>query len=145
MNSRFVKVVVCLCVAGVFCGVVAAQDAEMIKKMEKERAAAVVAGNWEKLARETADDYTFINQNGAMTNKTQMIEGFKSGLSKITTDEVSDMTVRFYGDVAVITGNLEIKGMLAGKDVSGKARFTRVYVKKAGHWEAVALQQTRVQ
>jgi len=128
-----------LCVSAV------AQSVEdQIKKMETDRAAAVVKGDVAKLAMETSDDYTLINMNGHVSDKSQMIDGFKSGQNKLTTDDVSDMKVRVYGDTAVVTGKVDVKGMMGGKDVSGQALFTRVYVKKAGHWQSVALQQTRV-
>jgi ketosteroid isomerase-like protein len=96
------------------------------------------------LEKATSDDYTLININGQMSDKSQMISGFKSGQNKLTTDDLSDMKVRVYGDTAVLTGKVSIKGMMGGKDVSGEAMFTRVYVKKGGHWQAVALQQTRI-
>ena len=118
--------------------------ADEIKKMETERAAAVVKGDWAKLEKETSEDYTLININGQMSNKSQMVDGFKSRQTKLTTDDVSDMNVRVYGHVAVVTGKVDVKGTIGGKDVTGQAMFTRVYVKKAGHWQAVALQQTRV-
>lgn len=134
-----------LIVVGTFCISASAQgSADEIKKMEKERAAAVVNGDWAKLEKETSDDYTLVNINGQMSNKSQMVEGFKSGQTKLTTDDVSDMDVRMYGDVAVVTGKVNVKGTMGGKDVDGQAMFTRVYVKKDGHWQSVALQQTRV-
>ena len=146
MNRRFAAFACGLfLLLGVFCASTAAQGvADEIKKMETERAAAVVKGDWAKLEKETSDDYTLININGQMSTKAQMVEGFKSGQTKLTTDDVSDMSVRVYGDVAVITGKVDVKGTIGGKDVTGQAMFTRVYVKKAGHWQAVALQQTRV-
>jgi ketosteroid isomerase-like protein len=102
-----------------------------------------VKGDWAKLAKETSDDYTLININGQLSNKAQMIEGFKSGQNKLTVDELTDLNVRVYGDVAVVTGKLNVKGTMGGKDVTGRGMYTRVYVKKGDHWEAVALQQTR--
>jgi ketosteroid isomerase-like protein len=134
-----------LFVLGTLCGSAAAQGvADQIKKMETDRAAAVVKGDWAKLEKETSDDYTLINMNGQMSNKSQMVEGFKSGQNKLTADDLSDMTVRVYDNVAVVTGKLDVKGTMGGKDVTGQGMFTRVYVKKGGHWQAVALQQTRV-
>ena len=146
MNRRFVAFASALVfVLGTLGVSVAAQGvADQIKKMEMDRAAAVVKGDWAKLEKETADDYTLINMNGQMTNKAQMMEGFKSGQNKLTADDISDMTVRVYDDVAVVTGKADVKGMMGGKDVTGQAMFTRVYVKAGGHWQAVALQQTRV-
>ena len=137
--------IVSLFVLAALCSSAVAQSVEdKIKKMETDRAAAVVKGDVAKLAKETSDDYTLVNINGQMSNKSQMIDGFKSGQNKLTTDDITDMKVRVYGDTAVVTGKVDVKGMMGGKDVSGQAMFTRIYVKKAGHWESVALQQTRI-
>ena len=146
MNRRFaVFVIASLFVLGTLCGSAAAQEvADQIKKMETDRAAAVVKGDWAKLEKETSDDYTLININGQMSNKSQMVEGFKSGQNKLTADDLSDMTVRVYDNVAVVTGKMDVKGTMGGKDVTGQGMFTRVYLKKGGHWQAVALQQTRL-
>ena len=134
-----------LFVVAVLCSAVAAQSVEdQIKKMETDRAAAVVKGDLAYLDKQTSEDYTLINMNGQVSDKAQMIGAFKSGQSKLTVDEVSDMKVRVYGDTAVVTGKLTVKGLMGGKDVSGQGMFTRVYVKKAGQWTSVALQQTRI-
>jgi ketosteroid isomerase-like protein len=136
-------------IAVVFClvsllGVTWAQDVEeQIKKLETDRAAAAVKADVAKLDKETADDYTLINANGTMSDKSKMLNAFKSGDTKFTTDDVSDMKVRVYGNTAVVTGRADLKGTLGGKDISGPILFTRVYVKKGGQWQAVALQQTK--
>ena len=122
-----------------------AQDVQdQLKKLEMDRAAAVVKGDVEALEKSTADDYSLINVNGQMSDKSQMISNFKSGQTKLTSDVVSDMKVRVYGDTAVVTGKADIKGTLGGKDATGQIRFTRVYVKKDGRWQSVAFQQTRI-
>jgi ketosteroid isomerase-like protein len=117
---------------------------EQLKKLETDRAAAVVKGDVATLEQQTSDDYSLINMNGQMSGKAQMVTAFKTGQTKLTSDEVSDMKVRVYGDTAVITGKADIKGTLGGKDVAGQIMFTRVYVKKGGQWQSVAFQQTRV-
>ena len=73
-----------------------------------------------------------------------MVDAFKSGQTKLTSDELSDMKVRVYGNTAVITGKADVKGTLGGKDTNGQIMFTRVYVKKGGSWRSVAFQQTLV-
>ena len=117
---------------------------EQLKKLETERAAAAVKGDAATLEKQTSDDYTFINMNGQMSDKSQMVNAFKTGQTKLTSDDVSDMKVRVYGNTAVITGKADVKGTLGGKDVDGQIMFTRVYVKKGGNWQSVAFQQTRV-
>lgn len=146
MNRKYAAFAIAsLFVLATLCGSAAAQSVEdQIKKLETDRAVAVVKGDLATLEAQTSDDYTLINMNGQMSDKSQMINGFKSGQSKLTVDELSDMKVRVYGDTAVVTGKATVKGTMGGKDATGQALFTRVYVKKGGHWQSVALQQTRV-
>jgi len=73
-----------------------------------------------------------------------MVNAFKTGRTKLTSNELSDMKVRVYGNTAVITGKADVKGTLGGKDTNGQIMFTRVYVKKNGTWQSVALQQTAI-
>jgi len=117
---------------------------DQIKKIEKDRAAAVVRGDVAALEKLTTDDYTFINRNGQLAGKAQTMSALKSGDIKITANEVSDLNVRVYGNTAVVTGRTDTKGTMAGRDISGPLLFTRVYVKKDGRWQSVAFQQTPV-
>jgi ketosteroid isomerase-like protein len=116
---------------------------EQLKKMEMDRAVAVVNADVATLDKTTSDDYVFVNMNGRMAGKSEMIEGFKSGQSKLTSEELSDLKVRVYGNTAVVTGKADVKGTLGGADATGQILFTRVYVKKDGRWQSVSLQQTR--
>src|SRR6266852_8862990 len=122
----------------------AASAEEELKKLETDRAAAVVKGDVATLEKQTSDDYTLINMNGQMSDKSQMVSAFKSGQTKLTSDELSDMKVRVYGNTAVITGKADVAGTMAGKDTKARLMFTRVYVKKGGQWQSVAFQQTRI-
>ena len=131
-------------------GPVAAQAAssaaveEQIKKIEKDRFAAVTRADVAALDAVTSDDYTLIDRNGRVRDKAQTMNGIKTGDIKITANEVSDLKVRVYGDTAVVTGRSEAKGTVGGRDVSGPNLFTRVYVKKNGRWQSVAFQQTAI-
>jgi hypothetical protein len=122
----------------------AATAEEEVKKLETERAAASVKGYVAILEKQTADDYTFINLYGQMSDKSQMLNGFKTGRTKLTSNDLSDVKVRLYGYTAVVTGKADVKGTMAGKETSAQMMFTRVYVKKGGSWQSVAFQQTRV-
>ncbi len=146
MNRKFsmsvVASIILLAALGTFAAAQSVED--QIKKLEIERAAAVVKGDVAMLAAETSDDYTLINVNGQTSTKTQMVDGFKSGQNKMSIDEVSDLKVRVYGDTAIVTGKVDAKGIMGGKDATGIALFTRVWVKKDRKWISVSLQQTRI-
>jgi len=122
-----------------------AEDVQaQLTKLEMDRAVAVVKADIATLDKYTSDDYVLINMNGHMAGKSEMIEGFKSGSSKLTSEELSDLKVRVYGNTAVVTGKADVKGTLGGADATGQILFTRVYVKKDGRWQSTSLQQTRV-
>jgi ketosteroid isomerase-like protein len=115
-----------------------------LKKLETERAAAVVKGDLATLEEQTSDDYVLISMNGRISDKSQMLNGFKSGQSKVTSNDLSDLKVRVYGDTAVVTGKADVKGTLGGQDATGQVLFTRIYVKQKQRWQSVSFQQTRV-
>ena len=117
---------------------------DQIKKMEKDRAAAVVKADVATLEKLTSDDYILINANGQLSDKTTTMNNIKTGNIKLTTNEVSDLKVRVYGNTAVVTGKSDAKGTIGGRELKGPVMFTRVYVKKDGKWQSVAFQQTPI-
>jgi ketosteroid isomerase-like protein len=117
---------------------------EQLKKMEGDRAAAVVKGDVATLEGLTADDYILINANGQVSDKATTMNNIKTGIIKLTANEVSDMKVRVYGDTAVVIGKSSAKGTIGGRELKGPVMFTRVYVKKNGKWLSVAFQQTPI-
>jgi len=122
----------------------AASVEDQLKKMERDRAAAVVKGDVAAIEAQTSDDYILINANGQVSNKAETMNNIKTGNIKLTSNEVSDMKVRVYGDTAVVTGKSTAKGTIGGRELKGPVMFTRVYVKKNGKWQSVAFQQTPV-
>lgn len=144
MTRRYALVAAVLVVAALL-GSASAQDVtEQLKKLEMDRAAAVVKGDVATLDKQTSDDYVLITMNGKTSDKAQMLDAFKSGQSKLTADDLSDLKVRVYGYAAVVTGKADVKGTLGGQDATGQVLFTRVYVKKNGRWQSVSFQQTRI-
>ena len=117
---------------------------EQIMKMERDRAAAVVKGDVAMLEGVTADDYILVNANGQLSDKATTMSNIKTGVIKLTANEVSDLKVRVYGDTAVVTGKSSAKGTIGGRELKGPVMFTRVLVKKNGKWQAVAFQQTPI-
>ena len=115
-----------------------------LEKLEKERADAVVKGDTAALDKMTADDYMLTDVNGKMRSKAETMEAIKSGAIKITSNDIEDVKVHVYGNTAVVTGRSNAKGTIDGKDIEGPVRFTRVYVKRNGHWQSVAFQQTKI-
>jgi ketosteroid isomerase-like protein len=52
--------------------------------------------------------------------------------------------VRVYGNTAVVTGGLTEKGTRDGTAYTDTYRWTDVFVKRGGHWQAVVSQWAKV-
>ncbi len=96
------------------------------------------------LERIEADDIIFTAFDGSLSTKAQDIADVTSGALKAESASVDDMKVRIYGDTAVVTGRVTTKGQYKGKDISGQFRFTDVFVKRNGKWQAVASHGSRI-
>jgi ketosteroid isomerase-like protein len=92
-----------------------------------------------------ADDYMGISAKGTLLTKEQTIANIRAGRVHLTSLEVSDHKVRFYGKTAVVTSLVEVQGANADGDVSGSLRYTHVYVSDAqGRWKIVSSEASRV-
>ena len=118
--------------------------ASELMDLENAWAAAVVKADKSFLERLYADEYHFTAPDGSTGNRQTDIADVASGKFKIRSADLTDMTVRFYGDVAVVTGLNTLKGSYGDEDMSGAYRFTDVFVKRDGRWQVVATQATQI-
>jgi ketosteroid isomerase-like protein len=95
--------------------------------------------------RTLADDYVAITPLGTVTTKQDTVSARKSGQLHYDTINVTDMVVRLYGDTAIVTARADVKGHQLGEDFSGPYRYTRVWIRKSGRWQAVSYQATVTQ
>jgi ketosteroid isomerase-like protein len=113
--------------------------------MERQAREATLHRDAEFSQRMLADDYVAITPLGQVTTKQDSVSARKSGQLHYDTVDVSDMVVRVYGDTAIVTARADVRGHQLGEDFSGPYRYTRVWVRRAGHWQAVSYQATVTQ
>ena len=116
-----------------------------IVDMERQAREASIRRDAEFPQRTLAEDYVAITPLGQVTTKQDTLSARKSGQLRYETINVSDMVVRVYGDTAVVTARADVKGHQLGEDFSGPYRYTRVWVRRTGHWLAVSYQATVTQ
>jgi ketosteroid isomerase-like protein len=95
--------------------------------------------------RTLADDYVAITPLGQVKTKQETLSARRSGQLRYESMNVTDMVVRLYGDTAVVTARADVKGHQLGEDFSGPYRYTRVWVRRNGHWQTVSYQATVTQ
>ena len=91
-----------------------------------------------------ADEWVLITSDGSRVTKAVALGDLKSGALKIDSFRLDDVTVRLYGNTAVVRGLITEKSKLRDKDTSGKSRFTDVFVKRDGRWQAVASHESNL-
>ena len=104
---------------------------------------------WLESDRKTVDsilasDWSVINLTGHVLRKEQVMKEFGSGERRIESGSVDDLKVRAFGNPAVVTGRSELSGTYQGTRAGVTQRFTHVFVKRNGRWQAVASQGTQV-
>jgi ketosteroid isomerase-like protein len=116
-----------------------------IMRVEKEMLAAALKGDTGPSERYLADNYVFTGPDGLTMGKAQSIEDLKSGNLKLQAASLDDTKVQAYGDTAIVTYSSNDKGTYKGKDITGKTRWTDVFVKQKGRWMIVASHGSTVQ
>jgi ketosteroid isomerase-like protein len=96
------------------------------------------------LEQHLAQEYVSTFPDGAVLDKKGEIDALLSGAIALSEMRASEMSVRVYGDAAVITGQSTIKARVKDRDESGQFRFTDVWIKQGERWLAVASQVTRI-
>jgi ketosteroid isomerase-like protein len=115
-----------------------------LRKLDLRLTEALVKREIALLERHTGDDFILTNPIGVLSGKREAIEAVKSGTLAFESIKDSEVKVHVYGDTGVLTGRSDIKGKDNGRDISGPYRWTRVYTNRAGRWQCVAEQITRI-
>ncbi len=105
---------------------------------------ALEQGDVAALDRIWAEEFHDTSFDGTVTTKQQDLAVVASRELVYRSSKVRDLVIRVYGKSAVVTGHWTAVGQFRGADVSGEFRYTDVYVKREGRWQAVASQITRI-
>ena len=113
----------------------AALEAKLIQ-MDKDWTAAELRGDKKTASMVVADDFWATGPDGTMQNKAQYLADLKATKD---TDVADEYSVRFFGDVAVMTHRGTVKG-----EKPLQYRSTHVWVNRAGKWVIVAHHSSEV-
>jgi ketosteroid isomerase-like protein len=116
-----------------------------IDLLEDQWRDALMKGNTAQLEKLMADDYLAITASGTLQTREEALTSLHSGQTHITTLNISDRKVRFYGTTALVTSLAEVQGTTADGELSGSYRYTHVYVRDAqGAWKIVSFEASRI-
>ena len=123
-------------------GAPSAEDS--VRALESARGQALVHADTTALSHMIADEFVEVSRFGTLRTKADNIREIGSGVLKLTSVKYDSVTVRIYGDVAVLRGIADNTGTLRGFPLGGRIWYTRVFVRRDGRWQAVAMQHTMI-
>ena len=111
---------------------------------EQQRVDALVHDDFAALGRIFADDMTYSHSSGEIDTKTSYLKKLTTGALKYKSLEHSGLTVRLYGDTAILTGMTKVYSVAAGVDNKPVLNFLTVYVWREGAWRLEAWHSTKM-
>jgi hypothetical protein len=117
---------------------------EQVQQAERQRFAALTAQNLAALDPMLADELNYCHSNGQVENKQQFLETVRTGRIRYESIEVHEFQARLYGEVAIGTGYITVKGSLGGQPMTLELRYTDAYAWRADHWQLTNWQSTRI-
>jgi hypothetical protein len=111
---------------------------ELLRQMELERRQAEVEANIDVVSALLADDFTLVPPDGSTLSKGDFLAALSSGaVDFFSFDPVSGITVRRYGEAAMLTYRSDIHLKAPGYgELHHQAWHTVIYEKHAGSWQA---------
>lgn len=90
-----------------------------------------------------APEWSMIHTTGATITKAEALATCRTPTAPIESATIEVMSVRSYGDTAVVTGRSTF--VIGGASpLTVLLRFTDVFVRRDGRWQVVASQATRI-
>ena len=117
-------------------------DAEVvaaITQMENDSVKADLAGDSSFIEKNYADDFTEGFSGGRWETKESLLADAKdTANNKMTSEQISDLKVRVYGDTAIATYKDSYDAMIRGEHRVKTVLSTDVFVRQHGIWKEVA-------
>jgi ketosteroid isomerase-like protein len=94
------------------------------------------------------DGIVLVNDDGSVQNKTEFLASMKASKSQSSAQEQQvspeSLNVHVFGQVAIATGVMRVKGVENGKSYTRRERFVDTWLYKKGSWVCVGTDATPV-
>jgi uncharacterized protein (TIGR02246 family) len=115
---------------------------EELSRLEDRRCQAMIAADVATLADLFSDELTWTHSSARQDTKKSFLEALQAGGTRYLEIKRSEERILLHGDVAVITGVVDMRAVVKGDEKTLRNRYTNVWVSKDGGWRMVAWQST---
>jgi ketosteroid isomerase-like protein len=105
---------------------------------------AMVANDPTAIGRYMADDWVMIGSDGSVGDKTAFLASVESGDLTHDVMESDDLSIRVYGETAVVTARGISGGEYRGQKFYELERVSCVFVRQDGQWRCVLTHLSRL-
>jgi ketosteroid isomerase-like protein len=117
---------------------------ENVRKLIGDLATALMKGDADALDRIYSDEYILITATGQVTTKPERMVMIRSGDLKFEKVDFEEVSVRVYGNTALVIARALSTGAFKGKAQSIEERVSFVAVKTGDAWRLVSAQITPI-
>jgi ketosteroid isomerase-like protein len=114
-----------------------ADDEKAVAALDTQYQAAVKKNDAAGMDRILSDDFVLVTGRGTAYTKADLLKEARSGSAVYEKQEDTQQKVRVWGDTAVVTALLWIKGTREGKPIDYKLWFSDTYVRTPSGWRYV--------
>lgn len=116
-----------------------------IRDAERKLYDAMIANDGEALAGLTSADLAYVHSTAVVETKTAWLAGVKRGLYDYRTIESRGVTIKVYGNTAVMHGIVDMEVSTdKGPVVLLHLQFVLIWVREEGRWRLMLRQTTRM-
>ena len=112
-------------------------DAKTVAALDIEYQAAVKHNDAATMDRILADDFVVVAGSGKVYTKADLLQMARTRRVQYEHQEDSDQTVRVWGDTAVVTAKIWLKGVDEGEPFDWHVWFSDTYVRTPSGWRYV--------
>jgi hypothetical protein len=114
------------------------RDVELLRSIERERLHSLVTGDVDRAEQLHSEDFQLINPLGGALSKEQYLGGIRAGEIDYLYWEPESISVRLYGDVAVIRYRSELEIVVQRHHIPRQRYWhTDLYERHGTQWQVV--------
>ena len=110
--------------------------------LEHKLAEASLRGDAAFMESVMAEDFVGIDASGRQLNRAQVLERMHQPDYQVQALRHEEVRVHAFGDCVVAMATTVLEARYKGQAISGRFPYTRVWLKRAGRWQAVFTQST---
>lgn len=146
-NSVRVFSAVLVIVSVLGCATTAVHRPELAARLRQQADAwdrAIIAKDAAAIAKNMSETFQHVDSQGRLSDKKQFLLGILSKKLSISPYQPEDVEIRFYGEVALVTGTTQLDGSYNDAPFKSHYRYTDTYANERGAWRVVNVQTTEI-